>query len=89
MRIGGHIMNTETVRLNITLPKGLVEALNRVAEPRKRSLFIAEAVKQKIVQKEKEEMEKLLVEGYQAAAQESLALTKEFESADLEGWDDY
>jgi len=82
-------MNTETVRLNITLPKGLVEALNRVAEPRKRSLFIAEAVKQKIVQKEKEEMEKLLVEGYQAAAQESLALTKEFESADLEGWDDY
>jgi metal-responsive CopG/Arc/MetJ family transcriptional regulator len=89
MRIGGHIMNTETVRLNITLPKGLVEALNRVAEPRKRSLFIAEAVRQKIVQKEKEEMEKLLVEGYQAAAQESLALTKEFESADLEGWDDY
>jgi hypothetical protein len=44
---------------------------------------------QKIVQKEKEELEKPLVEGYRAAAEESLAMTKEFESADLEGWDDY
>ena len=82
-------METETVRLNITLPKGLVQAMNRVAEPRKRSRFIAEAVRQKIEQNDKEELEKLLVEGYQAAAKESLALTKEFESADLEGWDDY
>ncbi len=50
---------------------------------------IAEAVRQKIEQKEKEEMEKLLIEGYQAAAKESRALTREFENADLEGWDDY
>ncbi len=82
-------MNTETVRLNITLPKVLVEAMNRVTEPRKRSRFIAEAVRQKIEQKEKEEMENQLVEGYQATAKESLVLTKEFESVDLEGWDDY
>jgi CopG family transcriptional regulator / antitoxin EndoAI len=89
MRIGGLIMDTETVRLNITLPKGLVDAMNRVTEPRKRSRFIAEAVSQKIEQKEKEEMEMLLIEGYQATAKESLAITKEFESADLEDWDDY
>jgi CopG family transcriptional regulator/antitoxin EndoAI len=82
-------MDTETVRLNITLPKGLVEAMNRMTESRKRSGFIAEAVRQKIEQKEKEEMEKLLVEGYQASAKESRALTREFENADLEGWDDY
>jgi len=82
-------METETVRLNITLPKGLVQAMNRMAEPRKRSRFIAEAVRQKIEQNDKEELEKLLIEGYRAAAKESLALTKEFESADLEGWDDY
>jgi metal-responsive CopG/Arc/MetJ family transcriptional regulator len=82
-------MDTETVRLNVTLPKGLVEAMKRVTEPRKRSRFIAEAVRQKIEQQEKEEMERLLEEGYQAAVRESLALTKEFESADLEGWDDY
>ncbi len=82
-------MDPKTVRLNVTLPKGLVKAMNRVTEPRKRSRFIAEAIRQKIEQKEKEEMEKLLVEGYQAAAKESLVLTKEFENADLEGWDDY
>ena len=80
-------MDTETVRLKVTLAKELVEAMNRVTEPRKRSWFIAEAVRQKIEQKEKEEIEKLLEEGYRAAVIESLALTKEFESADLEGWD--
>ena len=75
--------------LNIFLLKALVDAMNRVTEPRKRSRFIAEAVRQKIEQKEKEEMEKLLRKGYRAAAKESLALTKEFEGADLEGWDDF
>ncbi len=89
MRIERHIMDSGTVRLNITLPKQLFEAMNRMTEPRKRSRFIAEAVRQKIEQKEKEEMEKLLEEGYQASAEEGLAVTKEFESADLEGWDDY
>ena len=34
-------------------------------------------------------MEKLLVEGYRAAAKEGLSITKEFEGADLENWDDY
>jgi metal-responsive CopG/Arc/MetJ family transcriptional regulator len=82
-------MDTETVRLNITLPKILVEAMNRMTEPRKRSWFIAEAVKQRIEQKEKEEMEQRLIEGYKATAKENRALTREFEDADLEGWDDY
>jgi len=67
----------------------LVEAMNRMTEPRKHSWFIAEAVRQKIEQKEKNEMEKLLIEGYRSVAKESRALTKEFESVDLEGWDDY
>ena len=82
-------MDTETVRLNVTLPKGLVEAMNRMTEPRKRSRFIAEAVRLQIDQKEKEDIEQLFLQGYRDAAKESLELTKEFESADLEGWDDY
>lgn len=82
-------MNTETVRLNITLPKDLVQAMNRVTGPRKRSRFVAEAVRQKIEQKEKEAIDKLLEEGYQTTAKENLDLTKEFENADLEDWDDY
>ena len=82
-------MNTETVRLNITIPKDLAQAGNRFTGPRKRSQFIAEAVKQRIEKKEKEELKKILEEGYRATARENLAITKEFESADLEGWDEY
>jgi hypothetical protein len=66
----------------------MVEVKNRMTEPRKRNWFITEAVGQKIEQKDKEEMEKLLVEGYQAAAIENRTLTREFESVDLECWDD-
>jgi metal-responsive CopG/Arc/MetJ family transcriptional regulator len=82
-------MNTETVQLNITIPKDLAQALNRLTGPRKRSQFIAEAVKQRIGKKEKEELEKILEEGYRATARENLAITKAFESFDLEGWDEY
>ncbi|GEM_PF-3313633 len=40
-------------------------------------------------QKQTEVADALLKEGYQAARQESLKLTKEFEAADTENWDDY
>ncbi len=82
-------MNTETVRLNITIPKDLAQAINRFTGPRKRSQFIAEAVRQQIEKKEKEALEKILEEGYRATAKESLAITKEFEAADLKDWYEY
>ena len=34
-------------------------------------------------------LEKQLEEGYRASAKESIALAREFEAADLEGWDEY
>ncbi len=82
-------MSTDTVRLNITLPKEVVLALNRLTAPRKRSRFITESIKQRIEQEEKEAMEKILEEGYRTMKQESLVITKEFEAVDLEGWDEY
>lgn len=82
-------MDTETIRLNITIPKDLAMALNKLTGPRKRSRFIAEAIRKQIDQRQKEEMEKTLEEGYRAMARESLNITKEFEIADLEGWDEY
>jgi len=82
-------MNTETVRMNITLPRDLVEALDIVAGPRRRSQFISEAVKLRIQQFERERLESLLAEGYRASREESLKLVREFEAADIEGWDDY
>ena len=82
-------MNTDPVRLNITLPKKLVQSLDKLAGPRKRSRFIAEALENQIKQYKKAKLEQLLAEGYRAAEKEDVALAKEFEAVDLEGWDEY
>jgi CopG family transcriptional regulator / antitoxin EndoAI len=82
-------MNTDPVRLNITLPKKLVQSLDKLAGPRKRSRFIAKALENQIKQHEMTELEKLLADGYQATEKESVAFAKEFEAVDLEGWDEY
>jgi len=82
-------MSTEMVRLNITLPLPISEELNRYSEPRKRSQFIAEAIKLRIVQLKKQKMEKLLTEGYQETKNEGLEIAQDFESIDVENWDEY
>ncbi len=82
-------MNTDPVRLNITLPKKLVQSLDKLAGTRKRSRFIAEAIENQIKQQEMTELEKLLADGYQATEKESVAFAKEFEAVDIEGWDEY
>jgi CopG family transcriptional regulator/antitoxin EndoAI len=81
-------MNTEKVRLNITLPKGLIQLVDQISGPRKRSQFIAEAIRYKVKHDKKVALEKKLSEGYRACKKESLDIASEFESADLEGWDD-
>jgi len=82
-------MDTEYVRLNVTLPKDLVESLKNVAGSRSRSRFIAESIKEYIRQKNKADLDKQLEEGYRATAKENVALAREFEEIDLEGWDEY
>ncbi len=86
---GGYLMSTNIVRLNITLPKEVAESLNSMTEPRKRSHFIAKAIVERIERRQREKLEKDLEEGYRATRQEALAVSKEFETADLEGWDEY
>ncbi len=82
-------MSSNTVRLNITLPKRLIQTLDGMIDSRKRSRFITEALEMRIEQQKKEELNRLLEEGYRAAKRESLSLAQEFEVADLEGWDEY
>jgi metal-responsive CopG/Arc/MetJ family transcriptional regulator len=57
-------MDTDNIRLNITLPKDLVHLIDQMSGPRKRSLFIAEAVQLKLRQTRKDALEKKLAEGY-------------------------
>ena len=82
-------MSTETVRLNITLPASIAEELNRISAPRKRSHFIAEAIKLRINQLNDEKMRSLMIEGYGREKEQGLEITKEFEAADIENWDEY
>ena len=82
-------MNTEIIRMNITLPRTLVEALDIVAGSRKRSQFISEAVRLRIQQLEKEKLETLLSEGYASSKQKGMDLASEFKQVDIEGWDEY
>ena len=82
-------MKSGTIRLNITLPSTLAKKLKHISGPRKQSQFVAEAVEQRIAQIKKKQMEKALAEGYKTTSKEGLAITKEFESVDLEDWDAY
>ncbi len=82
-------MSTEMVRLNITLPLSITQELNKFSGPRKRSQFIAEAIKLRIRQLKEKKMEALLVEGYQATKKEGLEMVREFEAIDIENWDGY
>jgi metal-responsive CopG/Arc/MetJ family transcriptional regulator len=78
-----------STRLNIVLPDDLVREIDQVAGRRKRSQFIADAVKRRIIDLEKDRLQREMAEGYRAARLEEDELMKEFEAADLEGWDDY
>ena len=78
-----------SVRLNITLPEDLVHQLNELVGPRKKSSFITETLRKRIEKIQNERIQKLLEEGYKSRKAESLAMTKEFEPIDLEGWDEY
>ncbi len=81
-------MNTEIVRMNITLPKSIAESLDEMAGPRKRSQFIVQALRMMIDQVKNREMDLQLTEGYRAGKDENLKVAEAFEPFDLEGWDD-
>ena len=82
-------MRTETVRINVTLPRELIESVNQIAGPRSRSRLISESLREYIRQIKQDELDKQLEEGYRTSAKESNALAKEFEAVDLEGWHEY
>ena len=77
------------VKLNITIPEELARQLDKLAGRRKKSRFIAEALRQRIGEIQERELNQILEEGYKARKQESLSIAKEFEPVDLEGWDEY
>ena len=82
-------MQKKTVRINVTLPKEIIESLNQIAGPRRRSRLIAESLSEYIRQVKAVELEKRIEEGYCASSAENVSMTEKFEAVDLEGWDEY
>ncbi len=67
----------------------MARQLDKLIGPRKKSHFIAETLKEKIERIQNEELQEILEEGYKVRKQESQSIAEEFESVDLEGWDEY
>ena len=82
-------MRSDKARLNIILPKKLVHEVDTLAGARKRSAFIADAIRKHLELIHRAKTFRLLEEGYRANRRESMAIAKDFELIDLEGWDEY
>ena len=78
-----------TVRLNITIPEELARQLDSIVGARRKSRFIAETLRKRIQEIEEQKLQQLLQEGYKTRKKESQSIAREFEPADLEGWDEY
>jgi metal-responsive CopG/Arc/MetJ family transcriptional regulator len=77
------------VRMNITIPEDLARQLDQLVDSRKKSRFIAETLKERVKKIEKDKLQKMLEEGYKRRKKESLSISRDFESIDLKGWDEY
>jgi len=76
------------VRMNITLSQDLAEELEKIADSRKKSRFIAKTLQEKMARIKADEIQRLLEEGYKSRREESHTIAKEFEAVDLEGRDE-
>jgi len=77
------------VRMNITIPEDLARQLDQLVDSRKKSRFIAETLKERVKKIEEDKLQKMLEEGYKRRKEESLSISRDFESIDLKGWDEY
>lgn len=75
-----------SLKLNFTIPEGIVATLKAHVGEGKRSAFVAEAIREKLIQLEQEQLRQTLMEGYLARRQEDAEINREWERPTLEGW---
>ncbi len=75
-------------RINVSLSDEALAALDRHAGQRARSRFIEQAVMDAIERAEDAEIDRLLAEGAEVHAARDLAIVKEWEALDVDGWGD-
>ena len=76
----------EKEKVTLTLPKEVMDAVRREADPRGYSSFIAEAVTFFLGERARAALRERLIEGYQATAQEDQLLAEEWRSLEEESW---
>ena len=76
----------KTLKLNFTIPQDVADTLKARINKRKRSAFVAAAVREKLKELEQEELRQNLIEGYRAMIDDSIEIDRQFEAATLEDW---
>ncbi|MFQ5874207.1 MAG: hypothetical protein ACE5JL_10455 [Dehalococcoidia bacterium] len=74
-----------TLKLNFTIPKDVDDKLRELVGKRQRSAFVAEAVREKLKEIEREKLERALTEAYIERREEDMELYREWEAVMLEG----
>ncbi len=74
------------VKVNFTLPEDLLDLLKQNVRNRERSAFVAEALREKLAEQARKQLEAELIEGYQATAKEGARINAEWEAITLESW---
>ena len=77
----------KTLKVNFTIPEDIVAALKVRVGKRRRSAFVATAVREKLNHLEQEQLRQALIEGYLARREEDVEINREWERATLEGWE--
>ena len=73
-------------RVNFTIPEDLALMLKAHVGKRKRSAFVAAAIRDRLHQLEQERLRETLAEGYLARREEDAGINAEWEVATLEDW---
>lgn len=76
-----------TQKLNFTVPEDVARELKSRIKKSKRSAFVVEAVRDKLENMKKKQLDQELIEGYQARCNEGREINKEWEEITLEKWE--
>lgn len=67
--------------IHLDLPDPIVNFIHSLSK--QEDVFAREAIEEKVIREKQKSRDLLLTEGYQATAQEDIALAKDFEHADF------
>ena len=77
------------VKMTFTIPEEIAHKLKDIVSDRQRSAFVADALREKLREAEKNAFEQELIQSYVERYEEDKAINAEWEVATLEGWPDY